>query len=301
MRFLISGSSGMVGTALREVLARDGHTVHRLVRPGGKAEPGSVRWDPAKGEFDHAAADGVDVVVNLAGASIAEGRWSEARKHLLRSSRVDATRVLVSGLAKLSARPNVLVSASAIGYYGNRGEEELTEGSPAGKDFLSEVGREWEAEAVRAEQAGIRTVILRFGVILSPRGGALARMLLPFKLGLGGRLGSGRQWMSWLTLPEAVGMIRYAAEQPGLRGPVNAVAPNPARNTEFTKALGRVLGRPTLFPAPAFALRLALGEVADALLLSSQRVVPNKLKALHYPFVHPDLDQGFRAVLGTGS
>lgn len=301
MRFLISGSSGMVGTALTEALRREGHTVQRLARPGAKPEAGSVRWDPVSGQFDHTAAEGVDTVVNLAGASIADTRWSAARKQLLRSSRVDATRSLIAGLAKLAVPPKVFVSASAIGYFGDRGEETLTEESPAGSDFLAGLARDWEAEAAHAEQHGMRAVMLRFGVILSPNGGALAKMLLPFRIGAGGRLGPGQQWMSWLTLPEAVSIIRHAAENVEMRGPVNAVAPNPVRNAEFTKILGTVLGRPTLFPAPAFALRLALGELADALLLSSQRVVPTKLQALGYRFHHPGLEPGLRAVLGRAS
>lgn len=299
MRILVSGASGLVGSAVAGALRGAGHTVDALVRPGINPQGGSrpVRWNPVSGELDRAAAEGADAVVNLAGASIASGRWNEKRKKLLRTSRVEATRNLVTGLLQLDGRPQVFVSASAMGYYGNRGDEMLTEESAPGEDFLSVLAQDWEKEAARAADFGIRAVMLRFGVILAPHGGALERMLLPFQLGLGGRLGSGRQWMSWLTLPEAVHLIRQAIENDELSGPVNAVAPNPVTNAEFTRTLGKVLGRPTVFPAPAFALRLALGEMADALLLSSQRVVPLKLQARGYPFQHPELEGGLRVVL----
>lgn len=210
---------------------------------------------------------------------------------------MDATRHLVNGLLRLTRPPKVLVSASAVGYYGDRGDEQLTEACPAGNDFLAQLARDWEAETQCATQNGIRTVMLRFGVILSSTGGALPRMLLPFKIGVGGRLGSGMQWMSWLTLTETVEIVRHALENTALSGAVNAVAPSPVRNIEFTKVLGRVLRRPTLFPAPAFALRLALGEMAEALLLSSQRVVPARLQEIGYPFQHPALEAALRVVL----
>lgn len=302
MKILISGSSGFVGTALVEALGREEHTVCRLARPQsappGGQPAGAVRWDPLAGELDSAAAEGAQAVVNLAGASIAEGRWSDARKRVLRSSRVDTTRQLVSALVRLSQPPQVFVSASAIGYYGDRGDEELTEQSAPGSDFLATLARDWEAEATRPEQFGARVVTLRFGLILAGHGGALPRMLTPFRLGLGGRVGSGKQWMSWLALEEAVGIIRYALEAPALRGPVNAVAPHPVRNTEFTALLGSVLHRPTLFPAPAMALRLSLGEMAEALLLSSQRVLPRKLEEAGYSFQHPELRTALVALLG---
>ena len=294
MRVLISGATGFVGMALTATLRRAGHTVNRLVRPGGVGAPGDVGWDPFSGKIELAGLEGADAVVHLAGASIASGRWTESRKQLLRTSRVDATRHLVNGFSKLSRPPKVLVAASAIGYYGDRGDEQLTETSAPGDDFLARLARDWEAESARAEQNGIRTVMLRFGVILSASGGALPRMMLPFKLGAGGRLGSGRQWMSWLSLPEAVGISRYALEKNALRGAVNAVAPNPVRNAEFTKVLGKILHRPTLFPTPAFALKLALGEMAEALLLSSQRVVPSRLQELGYPFHHAELQSALK-------
>ena len=297
MRVLISGASGLVGTALTDSLRRAGYTVNRLVRPGGSAAPGDVGWNPKSGRVELAGLEGVDALVHLAGASIAEGRWTKARKQVLRESRVDATRNLVNGLLELKRPPKVLVSASAVGYYGDRGDEQLTETSAAGDDFLAQLARDWEAEAQRAAQNGIRTVQLRFGVILAAQGGALPRMLLPFKMGVGGRLGSGKQWMSWLTLQEATGLVKHALENAELAGAVNAVAPNPVRNIEFTKILGKVLRRPTLFPAPGFALKLALGEMADALLLSSQRVIPARLQKSNFTFVHPEFEAALRAVL----
>jgi uncharacterized protein len=246
------------------------------------------------------ASVGADAVVNLSGASIADGRWSAARKALLRSSRLDTTRTLVAALAKMNARPSVLVSASAIGFYGNRGDEVLTEESTIGSDFLATLAKDWEAEALKAEALGIRVVLARFGIILARHGGALPKMMLPFKFGAGGKIGSGRQWMSWITLEDTVEILRFALENAAVRGPVNVVAPNAAQNTEFTKALAKAMHRPALFPAPAFALRLALGEMADALLLSSQRVAPQKLQQLGYPFLHADLPTALSAVLSAG-
>jgi uncharacterized protein (TIGR01777 family) len=297
MRVVISGASGLVGTALLRALRAEGVQASSLARPSKPLSEGDVRWDPRTGEVDLAALEGADAVVHLAGASIASGRWTEARKQLLRTSRVDATRNLVSALARMERKPSVLISASAVGYYGNRGDEVLTEASPPGDDFLARLAVDWEAEAARAEQHGIRVVLLRFGVILAREGGALERMLLPFRLGLGGRLGSGRQWMSWIALADAVRLIQHALSNAELRGPVNAVAPNPVTNAEFTKTLGRVLRRPVIFPVPAFALRLLLGELADALLLSSQRVLPQRLLERNYRFLHAELDDALAKIL----
>ena len=290
MKVLVTGSSGLVGTALGNALARAGHTVCRLVRPESAAGEGgfAVAWNPATGELGGAGV-GADAVVNLAGASIAGGRWTAGRKALLRSSRIDTTRALVGALAKMNARPSVLVSASAIGYYGNRGGEMLTEESAAGSDFLAGLAREWEGEARKAEALGIRVVLARFGIILAREGGALPKMIMPFKFGAGGKLSSGQQWMSWVMLEDVVGILRLAIENASLRGAVNVVSPQPLQNAEFTYLLAKAMRRPALFPAPAFALRLALGEMADALLLSSQRVAPQALEKVGYRFLHSDL------------
>ncbi len=301
MKVLVTGSTGLVGAALVNALAHENHTVCRLMRPqsvvsGGGKEGFDVAWNPATGELGGAGV-GADAVVNLAGASIAGGRWTKERKELLRTSRIDTTRALVGALAKMNARPRVLVSASAIGIYGDRGDEVLTEESKPGTDFLTALTREWEAEALKAEALGIRVVLARFGIILARHGGALAKMLLPFQLGAGGKLGSGKQWMSWVTLDDVVGILRFAFENGSMRGAVNVVAPTPVPNEEFTKVLAKALHRPALFPAPAFALRLVLGEMADALLLSSQRVMPKGLEKLGYRFLHADLSSALNTVL----
>ena len=301
MKILITGSSGLVGTALVSALARAGHTVCRLVRPQSAAGEGpkegfGVAWNPATEELGGAGV-GADAVVNLAGASIAGGRWTAERKALLRSSRIGTTHALVGALAKMNARPSVLVSASAIGIYGDRGDETLTEESKPGTDFLADLAKEWEAEALKAEALGIRVVLARFGIILAPDGGALPKMLTPFKLGVGGRLGSGKQWMSWVTLEDVVAILRFAIENATVRGAINIVSAQPLRNSEFTKVLAKAVHRPSLFPAPAFALRLALGEMANALLLSSQRVLPQASEKLGYRFLHPDLTSALSSVL----
>jgi hypothetical protein len=241
--------------------------------------------------------EAADAVVNLNGASIGGGRWTSTRKKILRGSRVDSTRVLVEALARLEQKPRVFVSASAIGYYCNRGDETLTESSQAGNDFLAEICREWEAEALRAQSSGIRTVLTRFGVILSAKGGALKQMLTPFRMGVAGRLGSGKQWMSWIALDDVVGILRDVISNEQASGPVNVVAPNPVQNSEFTRVLASVLHRPAIFPAPAFALRLVLGEMADALLLSSQRVRAERAPAATFPFQYENLESALRAIL----
>jgi len=289
MKILISGASGLVGTRLARVLRGKGHVVGRLVRPGGKLGAGDIPWDPMSASVDTAPMEGTDAFVHLSGSNIGDGRWTPARKAILRSSRVDSTRVLVDALAHLRPKPKVFVCASATGYYGDRGDEILTESSECGTDFLALLTRDWEAEAMRAEHAGIRTVRLRYGVIFSDAGGALPRMITPFKLGIGGRFGSGQQWMSWITLDDAIEITRLAIENEALAGPVNVVAPNPVRNAEFTRVLAKTLRRPAFFPAPAFALRLALGEMADPLLLSSQRVRPERLLAMNYAFRFSEL------------
>jgi len=304
MKILVTGSSGLVGTALVSSLARSGHTVCRLVRPqsaGGEwaREGFAVAWNPETGELGGAGV-GADAVVNLAGASVADGRWTTERKALLRASRIDTTRALVGALARMNARPRVLVSASAIGIYGDRGDEVLTEESNPGTDFLASLAREWEAEALKAEALGIRVVLARFGIILARAGGALPKMMLPFKIGAGGKLGSGQQWMSWVTLEDVVGSLEIALEKNGMRGAVNIVAPQPMPNAVFTKVLAKAMHRPALFPTPAFALRLALGEMADALLLSSQRILPVALEKLGYRFLHADLPSALSTLLRKG-
>jgi uncharacterized protein (TIGR01777 family) len=302
MKILVTGSTGLVGTALLSHLKQAGHTVCRLVRPQTNPEAirgregFDVRWDPATGELG-AAGVGADAVVNLAGASIAEGRWTAERKKVLRTSRVDTTRALVNALAKMAVRPRVFVSASAIGYYGDRKEEVLNEESQPGSGFLSELAKEWEIEAGNAEALGIRVAHARFGVILAKQGGALPQMARPFRAGVGGRIGTGRQWMSWVTLEDVVASLGFALENGAARGPVNVVSPQPVRNAVFTKALAAALHRPALFPAPAFALRLMFGELADTLLLSSQRVVPAQLEKLGYKFLHQDLGTALSSIL----
>lgn len=301
MKVIVTGSTGLVGRALVRSLLSDGNSATRLVRGGAQefSAPGTkaVHWEPEKGVVDAGELEGHDAAVHLAGESIAEGRWNEEKKRRIRESRVQGTRLLAETLAGLSAKPSVLVSASAIGFYGDRGREALSEESASGEDFLSEVCREWEKATLAASQAGIRVVHLRIGIVLSAEGGGLAKMLTPFKLGVGGRVGSGRQYMSWITLEDLVRIIRRALTDEHLRGPVNVVAPNAATNEEFTKTLGHVLGRPTFLPLPAFAARLAFGEMADALLLSSARVVPARLQEAGYQFQHPELEGALKHVL----
>jgi len=301
MRILISGSSGLVGSALCPALSGAGHDVVRLVRPGSKAPTASIPWDPSSGNVDESALDGIDAVIHLAGENIATGRWTPARKERIRSSRVDGTRVLSEALARMGHPPGAMICASAIGLYGDRGDELLRETSASGSSFLARVCVDWEAAAGSAVGAGIRVAALRFGVILTPRGGALGRMLPPFRLGLGGKVGDGGQYMSWISLDDAVGAIVHALDRDEIRGPVNAVAPGPVTNLEFTRTLGRVLSRPTIFPMPAVAARLAFGEMADELLLASTRVEPARLLATGFRFRHPELEGALRDLLELAS
>lgn len=296
MKTLISGSTGLVGTALIASLRRKGHEVVRLVRkPAG---PGEVFWDPAAGKIDAASLKGIEGVVHLAGENIAAGRWTSAVKRRIRESRVDGTSLLAKSLAALTPAPRVLVSASAIGYYGDRGGELLTEAAPPGTNFLAEVCVAWEKAARPAADAGIRVVFPRIGVVLSAKGGALAKMLLPFKLGVGGVVGPGDQYMSWIDLDDLVGVIEECLLDDSLAGPVNAVAPKAVTNREFTKALGRALHRPTIFPMPAFAARLAFGEMADQLLLASANVDASRIQKAGYAFQYPDIDASLAHAVG---
>ena len=297
MRIAVSGASGLIGSALVPLLTTAGHQVRRLVRSEPKG-PDEVRWNPAAGSLDPAALEGCDAVIHLAGESIASHRWTAAQKQKILASRVDSTKLLAAALAKMPQPPRICLAASAIGYYGSRGDERLDESSAAGDDFLADVVRQWEAALRPAADAGLRVVSTRFGVVLSPAGGALKTMLTPFRLGLGGRVGSGRQWMSWIALDDAVGAIYHTLSNDSLAGPVNLVTPNPVTNLEFTKTLGRVLGRPTIFPLPAPAARLALGEMADALLLSSTRVYPARLLTSGYAFRFGELEPALRHLLG---
>ena len=296
MRISVTGSSGLIGSTLVPFLTAQGHEVGRVVRSTTAA--GAWRWDQGAGHVDAGAVNGKDAVVHLAGENIAAGRWSAARKARIRDSRVRGTRVVAEAVARADPRPKALLCASAMGFYGDRGDERLTEASAPGRGFLSEVSREWEEACAPARDQGVRVVNLRFGIVLSPAGGALAKMLLPFRLGAGGVVGSGKQWWSWVALDDAVGAIQHALVTPGLAGPLNVAAPNPATNAEFTRTLGRVLARPTLFPVPVFAARLAFGEMADALLLASARVVPERLQQTGYVFRHPELEGALRHLLG---
>jgi len=297
MQVAISGSSGLIGAALAASLTRDGHRVLRL-RRGGVTDGDEIGWDPQGGRIDAPALEGVDAVVHLAGESIGAHRWSDEQKRRIEESRVRGTAVLAAAIASRERKPRVFVSGSAIGVYGNRGDEILTEDSRPGDDFLANVVRKWEAETQPAIDAGVRTVLLRTGIVLARSGGALTRMLTPFKLGLGGRLGSGKQWMSWIALEDEVRAIRHVIETEACSGPVNATSPNPVTNLEFTKTLGDVLGRPTVLPTPLLPLKLLYGaELVESLLLFSQRVMPARLEASGFTFAQPVLDGALRSVL----
>jgi uncharacterized protein (TIGR01777 family) len=297
-RILISGASGMVGSAVVTKLRADGAQIVQLARAGGPSRTGeqTVPWDPAQ-PISPDAVSGLDAVIHLAGESIV-GRWTPAKKARIRDSRIPATTHLAQALAQAKQKPGVFLSASAIGYYGNRGDEVLTEDKNPGSGFTADLAHEWELATTAAVQAGIRTVQMRIGVILAASGGALPKMLTPFKMGVGGRIGNGRQWMSWVDLQDIVGAIHHLLKTDSLNGPVNLVAPNPVTNAEFTKILASVLSRPAIFPMPAFAARLAFGQMADELLMASQRVAPSKLIASGYAFRFGDLRTSLKAILG---
>ena len=295
LRVAITGARGLLGAQLATFLTTGGHTVTPLVR--GAPAASEVRWDPA-GNWDASPLDGYDAVIHLAGESIAGGRWSDDRKDRIARSRVEGTRALTAALAKLPRPPKAFVSASAVGIYGDHGDELLTEASTLGTDFLAGVGRGWEEAPGALGAAGSRIVNLRFGILLSPAGGALAKMLPPILAGVGGRLGNGRQWMSWLALDDAIYMVHRALIDPRYQGPINAVAPEPLSNGGFTARLAAVVGRPALFPVPGFALKLLFGELADATLLASQRVIPARLQELGFEWRYPDLSGALRHLLG---
>jgi uncharacterized protein (TIGR01777 family) len=299
----ITGANGLIGSALARSLRADGHTVRPVVRPASNARAtraDAIRWDPTAGTIESDALDGIDAVVHLAGAGIGDKRWSPARKREIRDSRVRGTGLLARTLAGLSRPPAVLVSGSAVGYYGDRGDEELTEQSAPGADFLAEVVQGWEAAAQPAVDAGIRTVFLRNGVVLAADGGMLPRLVTLFRFFVGGRLGSGSQWLSWVSIDDEVGVIRFVFDRADVSGPLNVTGPTPATNAQFTKALGATLHRPTALPVPAFGPRLVLGrEMADELLFVSQRAVPAALVAAGYEFAHPDVATALHAVLGS--
>lgn len=298
MRILVTGSHGLIGSALVQALAGEGHQVLKLVR-SAPTHPSEIHWDPQAKIIAWAALSQIDAAVHLAGENLAGGRWTKARRARILKSRVQGTEVLSTALAQLVPLPRVLLSASAIGFYGNRGDEVLTEQSSAGTGFLSEVCQAWEAASSPASRAGIRVVHLRFGVVLSKDGGALGKMLLPFKLGLGGPVGDGHQFMSWIALSDAIMAIRHALEHEELSGPLNVAAPQPVSSGEFAHILGRVLSRPAFIPVPKFALRLALGQMADEALLASTRVEPAKLMASGFHFRFPGLEQALRALFRT--
>ena len=294
-RIAITGSTGLIGTTLQGHLKAQGHEVIPVVR-GTPATPGA-HWDPATGWFREGALEGVDAVVHLAGASIGDGRWTPSRKKLLVESRVNGTRLLVSHLATLSSKPPVLVSASAVGYYGSRGDEILDETAAPGKGFLPDLVVRWEAEALKARDLGIRVVLPRFGVLIAKEGGALPKMLFPFKMGVGGNLGSGKHWMAWIHKDDAAAAVIHATATPTIEGPINVVA-EPVRNAEFTKALGKVLKRPTLFPVPPIALNVLFGRgTAEELLMASQRVSPQRLIASGFQHRYPTIAEALAAAL----
>lgn len=287
MKVLVTGSHGLVGSQLVPFLLSQGHEVVRLSR--SRASSDDLLWDPERGQIEAGSLEGFDAVVHLAGDNVASGRWSVEKKARIKESRVKGTRLLSLALSSLAKPPKVFIAASAIGYYGSRGDETLTEKSTSGAGFLAEVCREWEAVTQAAEQKGIRVVHFRIGVVISPKGGALTKMLPPFQLGAGGRLGSGKQYMSWIALDDVIGAIQHVLVHDELTGPVNAVAPNPVTNAEFTAELGASLHRPTIFPVPELAMNLLLGEMANELLLSSARVLPEKLLASGYKFRYTEL------------
>lgn len=298
MNILITGSSGLIGTALIDSLSASGHTVFRMVRNRQNDEP--FYWQPNEGIINFDKSIDIETVIHLAGANISDGRWNEKRKQTIVKSREIGTKLLATTIAQLKNKPQLFISGSAIGYYGNTGTQIVDESNNAGTDFLAGVAQKWEAATKPAEEAGIRTVHIRTGVVLSADGGALKKMLLPFKMGVGGKIGTGRQYMSCVSINEVTNMIRFIIENESVMGPVNLVSPTPVTNFAFTKILGKVLNRPTIFPIPALAIRVLLGELADVVLLSSTRAIPKKLTDAGYQFIDEDLEKTLRQIHHDG-
>lgn len=297
MRIVIAGSSGLVGSALLPALRESGHDVFRLVRGRAVRAPDEIAWDPVRNEVDRDRLEGVEAVINLAGENLGAGRWTAVRREAIRQSRVQATRTLISAIGRMKRRPAVLLNASAVGIYGDRGDEVLTEASARGRGFLPEVCLAWETHAGAAAPLGVRTAFLRFGIILAPEGGALAKMLPLFRAGLGGRLGSGEQWLSWIAIDDVVGVIVHALRDARCTGPINVVAPGAVTNAEFTAALADALGRPAFLPVPTWALRAVVGRgMADEALLASTRAAPQRLSEAGYAFRYPTIGPALRAL-----
>lgn len=296
MKILITGSTGLLGKELQKSFTEKGYDLILASRKEPQDDK-HIQWSIEEGFTDPEKLEGVDIVVHLAGENVSGLRWTDEKKKAIRDSRVLGTRNVVDAISKLKNKPKVFVASSAIGFYGERGEEEVTESSAAGDNFLAVVCKEWEAESRRAEDAGIRTVLLRTGIVLSKDGGALATMLTPFKLGVGGVVGSGKQWMSWISLEDEIAVINYVIENENIRGAVNAVSPNPVTNEEFTKTLGSVLYRPTFLPLPEFAVSMIFGEMGDALLLASTKVMPKRLEDAGFEFKHPNLKEAIESAV----
>lgn len=296
MKVVVTGASGLIGSALVKSLTADAHDVVRLVRREPRAAD-ERQWDPSGGDLDPALMDAADAVVHLAGAGIGDKRWTEDYKRTILRSRVDGTTTIATAIARATDPPNVLLSASAVGYYGETGDEGADESSPNGQGFLADVVRQWEAATAAAETAGVRVVHARTGVVLSAEGGALGKVLPLFKLGLGGRLGNGQQWMSWIAIADHITALRFLLDRADLAGPINVTAPEPVRNRDYTKAIGRAVHRPALAVVPATALRVALGGFADEGVLVSQRVVPARLEDAGFPFTYADIDSALTAIV----
>ena len=297
MNVAVTGASGLIGSALVNLLTSKGHTVHKIVRSKSQENEEDINWLPEHGDWDTAFSNGLDAVVHLAGENIASNRWSEKKKEKIRNSRIMGTRRLCENILKLGNPPDVFVCASAIGFYGDRGDEILTEESSIGDRFLSEVCEKWEEEAAVASSDNTRVVNLRFAMVISSEGGAIPEMLSAFKKGVGGRLGSGKQYVSWVVIDDAINAIHHVLTNDSLRGPVNVSSPNPVTNKVFTKTFGKIIKRPTFMPMPAFAVRLAFGEIADELLLASTRVEPAKLIDSGFKFEYSDIGDALRKVL----